>query len=219
MFHMLQCFIIYECDNSFPVCVCVWVEFHFISGEPTYDEFHAGDREAQPLSGKCSDRCNIGAWGFISYVTVPGTIQLIYVLHYQFDFFSFSMDVLVLSREYFIIYLEKFYYNVRKMNVNILPFLKCFYLNGLKLLINSTFLFLLLLIHICVGQRVSQVQFILGRDYLQDCLALVFVNFNSFSMHQETQEVACHYPKGTFFRPCNLILLNACSRSIRCWSN
>ena len=61
------------------------------------------------------------------------------------------MDVLVLSREYFIIYLEKFYYNVRKMNVNILPFLKCFYLNGLKLLINSTFLFLLLLIHICVG--------------------------------------------------------------------
>ena len=41
-------FIIYECDNSFSVCVCVWVwvECHFVSCEPAYDEFHARDGEA-----------------------------------------------------------------------------------------------------------------------------------------------------------------------------
>jgi len=27
------------------MCVCVWAECHFVSGEPTYDEFHAGDGE------------------------------------------------------------------------------------------------------------------------------------------------------------------------------
>ena len=39
--------IIYECDNnSFPVCVCVWAECHFVLGEPAYDESHTGDGEA-----------------------------------------------------------------------------------------------------------------------------------------------------------------------------
>ena len=36
---MLYYFIIYECDNSLPVGVCVWVDCHFVSGEPSYDEF------------------------------------------------------------------------------------------------------------------------------------------------------------------------------------
>ena len=71
MFHMLQCFNIYECDNSFSVCVWVQVEYHFVSGEPTYDEFHAGDGETQPFLGKCSDKCDIGTCDFISYVIFP----------------------------------------------------------------------------------------------------------------------------------------------------
>ena len=36
-------FIIYECDNSFSMCVYVWAECHFVSREPTYDEFYAED--------------------------------------------------------------------------------------------------------------------------------------------------------------------------------
>ena len=39
------------------------------------------------------------------------------------------MDDLVLSQDNFIIYLDKFYYDFGKVNVNLLPFLKCFYLN------------------------------------------------------------------------------------------
>jgi len=34
MFHMLVC-----------VCVCIWAECHFVSGEPTNDQFHARDGE------------------------------------------------------------------------------------------------------------------------------------------------------------------------------
>ena len=37
---------IYECDNSFLACVCIWAKCHFVSGEPTYDGFHARDGEA-----------------------------------------------------------------------------------------------------------------------------------------------------------------------------
>ena len=37
---MLYYLIIYECDNSLLVCVCVWADCHFVSGEPSYDEFY-----------------------------------------------------------------------------------------------------------------------------------------------------------------------------------
>jgi len=53
-----------KCDNSLSVCVCGWAKYHFISGEPAYDDDHVGDGEAWPFSGKCFDRCDIGAWGF-----------------------------------------------------------------------------------------------------------------------------------------------------------
>ena len=35
-----------KCDNSLSVCVCGWAKYHFISGEPAYDDDHVGDGEA-----------------------------------------------------------------------------------------------------------------------------------------------------------------------------
>ena len=42
--------------------------------------------------------------------------------------FFIHLDDLVLSQDDFIIYLDKFYYDVRDANENLLSFLKCFYL-------------------------------------------------------------------------------------------
>ena len=38
-------YFILKCDNSLPVCVCVWAYCHFVSSEQTYNEFHVGDGE------------------------------------------------------------------------------------------------------------------------------------------------------------------------------
>ena len=38
-------YFILKCDNSFQMCVCVWANCHFVLGEPTYDDDHAGDGE------------------------------------------------------------------------------------------------------------------------------------------------------------------------------
>ena len=47
------------------------------------------------------------------------------------------MDNLILSQDNFIIYLDKFYYDVRKVNVILLPFEMILFKWVLKLLINS----------------------------------------------------------------------------------
>ena len=52
-------YFIQKYDNSHPVCVCVQADYHFVRGEPTYDEFYAGDGETQLVIGKCSGKCDI----------------------------------------------------------------------------------------------------------------------------------------------------------------
>jgi len=64
------------------VCVCVWVDCHFVSGEPTYNEFHAGDGKALPVIGKCYDKCDIMTLGFyfVCYNSMNDIVVLCFLI-------------------------------------------------------------------------------------------------------------------------------------------
>jgi len=64
------------------MCVCVWADCHFVSGEPSYDEFHARDGETKSVIGICSDKCDIGTQDFTLHVII--SVNDIIALYFLF---------------------------------------------------------------------------------------------------------------------------------------